>query len=66
LQFVNQLLSAPSEDAARELVSQYAGEFGAGLLEAMDAVEEQIAAQGNPALLERLAFVRNETAQMLG
>lgn len=66
LQFVNQLLSAPSEDAARQLVSQYATEFGAGLLEAMDAVEEQIAAQGNPALLERLAFVRNETAQMLG
>jgi hypothetical protein len=66
LQFVNQLLSAPSEDAARQLVSQYASEFGAGLLEAMDAVEEQIAAQGNPALLERLAYVRNETAQMLG
>lgn len=66
LQFVNELLSAPSEDAAREMVAQHAGQFGAGLLEAMDAVEEQIAAQGNPALLERLAFVRNETAQVLG
>jgi hypothetical protein len=65
LQFVNELLSAPSDDAARELVAQHAGEFGAGLLEAMDAVEEQIAAQGNPALLERLAFVRNETTQVL-
>jgi hypothetical protein len=63
LQFVNELLSAPSEDAVRELVAQRAGEFGPGLLEAMDAVEEQIAAQGNPALLERLNFVRNETAQ---
>lgn len=66
LQFVNELLSAPSDAAARELVAQHAGEFGAGLLEAMDAVEEQIAAQGNPALLERLAFVRNETTQVLG
>ncbi|MEO8606719.1 MAG: CpXC domain-containing protein [Chloroflexota bacterium] len=66
LQFVNELLSAPSDDAAREMVAQHAGEFGAGLIEAMDAVEEQIAAQGNPALLERLAFVRNETAQVLG
>jgi len=65
LQFVNELLSAPSDDEARDLVSQRAGEFGMGLLEAIDAVEEQIAAQGNPALLERLAFVRNETAQVL-
>jgi hypothetical protein len=64
LQFVNELLSAPSEDVARNLISQRAGEFGPGLLEAMDAVEEQIAAQGNPALLERLAFVRNETEQV--
>jgi hypothetical protein len=46
------------------LISQRAGEFGPGLLEAMDAVEEQIAAQGNPALLERLAFVRSETEQV--
>ena len=66
LRFVNDLLSAPSDDAARELVEQHAGEYGGGLLVAIDAIEEQLAAQGNPTLLERLAFVRGLTTQVLG
>jgi hypothetical protein len=65
LRFVNELLSAPSDDAARQMLAQRVGEFGEGLLEAIDAVEEQLAAQGNPALMERLALVRSETAQAL-
>jgi hypothetical protein len=65
LRFINELLSAPSDEAAREMIAQRTGEFGAGLLDAISAVEEQVAAQGNPVLMERLAFVRDATAQAL-
>jgi hypothetical protein len=67
LQFINELLSAPSDDAARQMVVQQARSFGRSLLEAMDAVEQQLAGSGNgsPALLERLALVRQEAVNVL-
>jgi hypothetical protein len=65
LRFVNELLSTSSPDSVRQLIGQRAGEFGENLLAAIDAVEEQVAAQGNPALLERLAFVRDEATKVL-
>lgn len=66
LRFINELLSAPSQDVAREMLTQRAGEFGPPLLDAMDAVEDQLMGQGNPALLERFNFVRQHAAQVLG
>jgi hypothetical protein len=65
LRFVNELLSTDSPEAVRQMIGQRAGEFGENLIAAIDAVEEQVAAQGNPALLERLAFVRDEATKIL-
>jgi CpXC motif protein len=66
LRFINELLSAPSDEAARSMMAQRANEFGASLLSAMDVVEEQLAAQGNPVLMERAAMLHREAAQALG
>jgi hypothetical protein len=66
LRFINQLLTVPSEDDARSLIADRIDEFGDQLLAAIDAVEGQLTAQGNPNLLDRLAFLRNETVQALG
>jgi hypothetical protein len=66
LRFINQLLSTQSDDDARNLIAQHAGDFGAPLLDAMDVVGQQLAAgQSDPQLLERLAFLREQTAQAL-
>ncbi|MCA0453358.1 MAG: CpXC domain-containing protein [Chloroflexi bacterium] len=65
LQFINQLLNAPNEDEVRSLISQHASEFGASLLGAIDAVEQQIAGQGDPAVMQRFDFVRREATQAL-
>lgn len=65
LRFINELLSAPSDDIARDMVNKRLGEFGPALLDAMDAVEEQIVAQGNPVLLQRLDALRQHTAQLI-
>jgi uncharacterized membrane protein len=48
------------------MMAQRANEFGASLLSAMDVVEEQLAAQGNPVLMERAAMLHREAAQALG
>jgi hypothetical protein len=65
LRFLNELLSVPTDDAAQQMITERAGEFGQGLLAAMDVVEEQVAAQGNPRLLQRLEFLRNAAVQAL-
>jgi len=66
LRFINELLSAPSDDDARGMMTEHVNEYGAPLLEAMDAVEGQLAGQGNPALMERFAMLRREAAEALG
>lgn len=66
LQFINEVLSAHSPDAAKELIAQRIHEFDGELLGAIDAVEDQIAEQNDPALLERLNLLRQEAAQALG
>lgn len=63
IQFINDLLSAPTDDDARQLMAQHIGDFDAELLDVMDAVQQQLAAQGDPALLQRLALLRSEAAQ---
>jgi hypothetical protein len=66
LQFINELLSTQSEDDARVLIAERAGEFGERLLGAMDAVEQQLMGRSDPALLHKLSFLRDVTAQALG
>lgn len=63
LRFINELLSAPSDDDARGMSTQHINEYGTPFLAAMDAVEEQIAGQGNPALMERFTMLRREATQ---
>jgi hypothetical protein len=65
LRFVNELLSAPNPEAARQLIGERAKEFGPGLLEAIDILGQQIQGQGSPAVLEKLAFIRGEIASSL-
>ena len=66
LRFINELLNAPSDDDARGMLTQHIDEYGAPFLAAMDAVEEQIAGQGNPALMQRFEMLRREATQTLG
>lgn len=65
LRFINQLLGAESEDEARALIAERAPEFGEPLLEAMDAVGQQLAGRGDPTLVSKLAFLRDTAEQVL-
>jgi len=65
LRFINEVLAADSEAAARELIAARVHEFGQPLLDAINIVEQQLAGQGDPALLRKLAFVREEAAHAL-
>ncbi len=66
LQFVNELLMSASDEQARDMIAQRAGEFGQALLEVMDAVGPILAQQGEVELVEKLAFLRQAAAQELG
>ncbi len=66
LQFINEVLSAHSPDAARDLITRRIHEFDGELLGAIDAVEDQVADQNDPAMLERLSLLREAAAQALG
>ncbi len=65
LHFINQLLNAPNDDEVRSMIAQHAGEFGPSLLDAIDAVEQQLAGQGDPAVMQRFELVRREATQAL-
>jgi hypothetical protein len=65
LQFINQLLNAPNDDEVRSMIAEHAGEFGQPLLGAIDAVEQQLAGQGDPAVMQRFELVRREATQAL-
>ncbi|MBL8116066.1 MAG: CpXC domain-containing protein [Anaerolineae bacterium] len=65
LRFINELLNTPEESEAIRLIIDRAGEFGDSLLGALDAVEQQLLAQGNPRLLQRFDVIRRELTQQL-
>jgi len=65
LRFINELLNSPEESEAIRLIIDRAGEFGDSLLGALDAVEQQLLAQGNPRLLQRFDVIRRELTQQL-
>jgi hypothetical protein len=65
LRFINELLSAASPEDARTMLAEHAEDYGPKLLEMMDAVEEVLASRGDNAILERLAFLRQEAEQVL-
>jgi hypothetical protein len=65
LRFVNQLLMSETDEEARAMISERASEFGDALLEVMDAVGPMLAQQGETALVEKLAFLRQAAAHEL-
>lgn len=65
LRFINELLSVESDEEARQMIGQQATDYGPVLLEMVDAVRDVVAAQGDNAIMERLAFVRREIEQQL-
>lgn len=66
LRFLNDVLGAPSEDAAKALIAENAKTYGENLLNMIDAVEEVMAARGDQQVLARLATVRQEAERVLG
>lgn len=62
VRFINDLLEAPSQDAALAKVEAEASQFGDELLQAFDALIELIAAQGHQELSDKLRFLREKTA----
>jgi hypothetical protein len=66
LRFINELLSTDSHEAARTLLAEHAPQYGPALLEMMDAVGQVLASRGDTQILQRLAVLRQEAAQMLG
>lgn len=63
LRFINEMLNAPSDAEARQLLAEHGPSFGPGLVAAMDAVEAQLA-QGAPAVRERFAMLREAAASL--
>ena len=66
LRFLNDVLGAPSEEAAKALIAENAQTYGEGLLDMIDAVGEVMAQRGDQQVLARLATVRQEAERVLG
>ncbi len=64
VRFINEVLGAPSEDEAHQLVEQHIGEFGRDLLEVIDAIEEQVSQQQDPVMNDRLRYLRQRAASI--
>lgn len=65
LRFVNELLMSETDEEARAMIAEQAETFGGALLEVMDAIGPMLAQQGETALVEKLAFLRQAAAQEL-
>ena len=65
LRFVNDLLTVEDDAQAKAMLNERIGEFGDELIEVMDAVEEMLGAQVEPALIERMKLLRQEAQKTL-
>jgi hypothetical protein len=66
LQFVNELLSAPSEEEAKALIADNAAIYGEGLLATLDAVSDAMTARGESAVVQRIHILREAAEAALG
>jgi hypothetical protein len=66
LQFINDLLAAPSDEHARQMIAEQADSYGAPLLELMDAVGDLLAQRGEENVRQRLSVLREAAAEALG
>jgi hypothetical protein len=65
LRFINDVLSLPNDAEAREAVIAQAAQFGAPLLDMIDAVEQVLSSRGENAILGRLNVIRNAAESVL-
>lgn len=65
LKFINDLLTAPSDQEAVQLIASQAPSFGERILDVMDGVTQELAARGNQSLNQRLAMLRTEIARVV-
>ncbi len=65
LRFINDLLSAESEQDALALLEEQADSYGPPLLDMIDAVERAMAERGDEATVQKLIFLREQAEQVL-
>ncbi len=65
LRFINDLLATETDEEASSLIQQDAGNYGAALLEMMDAVEKALAQRGDSPMLQKLIFLREQAEKVL-
>ena len=58
LRFVNELLTAETDEAMQGIIDEKAGQFDASMMEVLDAVEAMLAQQGQAEAVQRLGKVR--------
>ncbi len=66
VQFVNALLNAPDDAAAEKFIRERAGQLDPGVLELLDVVIQDLEAQEQGALADRLRGRRAQVAEVLG
>lgn len=65
IQFINQLMTLPNLDQAKSAIEQQAASFGPELLQWIDVLIDDIAAQGNTQAIDRLTQLRDEVERVL-
>ena len=65
VQFISELLQAPSEMDARLMLLDHAHEFGDGLLETIDALIDDLTERGADPIVQQLVALREEAVQVL-
>ncbi|MEL6404565.1 MAG: CpXC domain-containing protein [Chloroflexota bacterium] len=58
LRFVNELLTAETDEAMQTIIDEKADQFDASMMEVLDAVENMLAQQGQGGAIQRLGKVR--------
>ncbi len=65
VQFISELLQAPSEMDARLMLLDHAHEYGDGLLETIDALIDDLTQRGADGIVEQLIALREEAENVL-
>lgn len=65
LRFINTVLSVQTDEEAHKLIQEHAPQLGGGLIEAFHAVEQMLADQNNPTLIQRVQTLRTMTEKVL-
>lgn len=64
LRFINDLLSAETDEEASALLAEQGAAYGTALLEMMGAVEDVLAQRGDSDMLQKLLFLRQQAERL--